>query len=119
MADNPPCGLRGALAGCGGVRALREGLKSGRRSVDTQDALERAAPYWRPELVDVVASMLSDVSGWEGAGLTFREWLDEGLASDNAADALDCYNAIVAEYRFLSRVFGSELGAACELAGRL
>lgn len=90
------------------------------RTVDGRNALMRAAQAWRPELVDVVASMLSDVAGWGPGGMTFREWLSEGLAEgQDAADALDTFNAIEAEYRFLARVFGTELGAACELAGRL
>lgn len=90
------------------------------RTVAGQEAAAAVAKRWRPTLIDVVGSMLSDVAGWDGPGPTFREWLEEGIADGlNAADALETFETIQGEYRFLARIFGAELPAAVELAGRL
>lgn len=90
------------------------------RSVHWEAQGVRLAREWRPALVDVLGSMLSDVQGWPPAGYTFREWLDEGLVEGmNPADALDTFEAIQEEWRFLVRALGADFDAARDLAARL
>lgn len=75
--------------------------------------------HYAPDAVDVVTSALLDCAGWDGPGPSFREWIEEGVAPENAADALECYEGIVAEYRFLRRALGADYDRASELAGEV
>lgn len=105
-------------------QALESGSKKygGRfsRTADEDASARAAAQVWTPALVDVLGSMLSDVQGWPPAGYTFREWLDEGLVEGmNPADALDTFEAIQKEWRFLVRALGADFDAARDIAARL
>jgi len=94
----------------------------GARTLDSVEAFERSVHTYAPPLVDVLWSMLSDVNGWPAGGFTFREWLAEGLADGlNAADALDTFQEIEKEWRFLQRAcpHPGDLETLCQIAGRM
>lgn len=78
---------------------------------------------FRPELVDVVSSLLMDQSGMSPHE-TFREWCarmtdDFGMTWTNPADAVDAYDNARLALAFLSRAFGDNLQTATETAGDL
>ncbi len=92
----------------------------GRLSVAQAEQFPAIRAAYRPDVVDVVASMLSDASSHEPE-MSFREWIDaDGLEWSHPADAVECFEAIRETARFLRRVLSpSEFDEMRDLAGRL
>lgn len=94
-----------------------------RRSKHDEAVLDRIASVYRPDVADVLSSLMLDTSDW-AADMSFREWCATDLAScmewKNPSDALDTYEEIRATARFLAACFSpSELAELREVCGRL
>lgn len=90
-----PSGWRKGYGYCGLTVSQTEQLPSIRRA-------------YRPDIVDVVWSLLMDVSGWMPE-CTFREWLrDCGMEWTDPADALDTFEATRREAAFIFRALPDE-----------
>lgn len=91
-------------------------------TIHEADIIEQIRKVYRPDVLDVLASLLMDVRGFE-LGMTFREWWDadgsDTMGEASAPDALEAYEAIERAARFLTRTAGADLERMCELAGEL
>ena len=77
-------------------------------SVHQAECLPAIRRAYRPDIVDVVGSLLMDVSGWSPE-CTFREWLaDCGMDWKNPANALECFEVIRREAAFIFRALSNE-----------
>jgi len=77
----------------------------GRISLAAEEALRNVRAAYRPDVVDIVGSMLHNLCGMS-PDCTFRDWLDDsGMDFKHPADALETFEAVKAEARFLRRVF--------------
>lgn len=100
-----------------GAGHLRSFPAFGRVTVAQEAAMERERKTFRPSVEDVLGSLLRDAS--IDPEMTFREWLDEGTAPENAADALDCYNALRETRSAMRDAFGEDFKDALALAADL
>lgn len=77
-------------------------------TVSQTEQLPSIRRAYRPDIVDVVWSLLLDVAGWMPE-CTFREWLhDRGMDWTNPADAFDAFEAIRREAAFIFRALPDE-----------
>jgi hypothetical protein len=89
-------------------------------TTNAQDIAKRIRAAYRPSIVDVLSSMLMDVSEYE-PDMTFRKWCDHsGMEWPHPADAVEAYEAIRASSRFLREVCTeAELSELRDLSGRM
>lgn len=118
-----PEGDRPRIAGDNGIRrrlSLKElqsiPLEPKRDTNYTREAREACAGAYRPELLDVISSLLMDASL---ADLSFREWVDELGGDLHPADALETYHECVRSREFITKALGPNFDRAQELAADL
>jgi hypothetical protein len=110
MECNANLGLRSIL----GIKSFGTGIRWGpgfstsRNTLEVVEARALCAPKWRPELADVVWSLISDTND-SPSGMNFKDFCELGTTEGMKPwEALDVYNKLVEHDRFIRRYMPAE-----------